>query len=80
MLFIMDNRTIYSRASKMLNLIPDKIIHLETLKSYIRREMASNPKTIDSILRIMADAGLIKETGTAFKYEIIKNGIGNQKL
>ena len=64
----------------MLALIPEKELHLESLKIYIKRYIATSDIVVAETLRTMQDMGFIQETSTPFKYKLFRNGTEYRRL
>ena len=69
-------KTRYAALVEMINRIPEDVVHLESLKTYIRRNIATSERLVIETLKTMGQMGLIEEV-SAFKYKLLrpKNGI-----
>lgn len=65
-------KTRYKAIMEMLALIPDKKVHLESLKTYIRKYIATRDDVVIDVLKTMQQMGLMSETEKPFIYELIK--------
>lgn len=68
----MDNRTKYSRILKLLKPYIGRTFHITKLKHLIVINIGSDERTIGSTLKLMAEAGLIKETKQIWKFKILE--------
>lgn len=65
-------KTRYTALLEMMAKIPEKKIHLESLKSYIRMYIASREDVVLDVLKTMQLTGLMSETDKPFIYELLK--------
>lgn len=65
-------KTRYQALIQMIAQMPDDVVHLEVLKTYIRRNIATSERLVEETLRSMGNLGLIEEI-SPFKYKLNKN-------
>ncbi len=68
----MDHRSKYSKVVKLLKPLIGRTLHITKLKHLIITEIGSDERTISSTLKIMAETGLIRETGQVWKFKILE--------